>query len=161
MEQICALAGGPCIYIGRDMKTSHRGLGITEEEWKANLERRSKRLMRMAFWNQSGRSSWSYLNAFVERSWKRRRLGLVCDLRFRRQSYLDREQIHPPHEYLIAVVVRTCRPTDGYASRATGGPVARLLLASDRYCLELPPMWPPGSGTLYRHHERSLLFNAA
>ena len=37
VDQICALAGGPCIYIGRDMKTSHAGLGITEEEWDANL----------------------------------------------------------------------------------------------------------------------------
>lgn len=37
VDQICALAGGPCIYIGRDMKTSHTGLGITEEEWAASL----------------------------------------------------------------------------------------------------------------------------
>lgn len=38
VEQVCALAGGPCIYLGRDMKTSHRGLGITEAEWEASLE---------------------------------------------------------------------------------------------------------------------------
>lgn len=38
VEQLCALAGGPCFYIGRDMKTSHRGLGITTEEWDANRE---------------------------------------------------------------------------------------------------------------------------
>jgi hemoglobin len=38
VEQVCALAGGPCIYLGRDMKTSHRGLGITAAEWEANLE---------------------------------------------------------------------------------------------------------------------------
>jgi hemoglobin len=37
VEQICALAGGPCIYLGRDMTTSHRGLGITAEEWDAYL----------------------------------------------------------------------------------------------------------------------------
>ena len=37
VDQMCALAGGPCIYIGRDMKTSHAGLGITEEEWDSNL----------------------------------------------------------------------------------------------------------------------------
>ncbi len=36
VEQLCALAGGPCIYLGRDMKTSHHGLGITEAEWEAN-----------------------------------------------------------------------------------------------------------------------------
>jgi hemoglobin len=38
VDQICALAGGPCVYIGRDMKTSHAGLGITEAEWEANLK---------------------------------------------------------------------------------------------------------------------------
>jgi hemoglobin len=37
VELICALAGGPCLYLGRDMTTSHRGLGITAEEWDAFL----------------------------------------------------------------------------------------------------------------------------
>ena len=35
VDQLCAATGGPCLYIGRDMKTSHRGLGITEADWKA------------------------------------------------------------------------------------------------------------------------------
>ncbi len=38
VDQICSLSGGPCYYMGRDMKTSHAGLRITEEEWQANLE---------------------------------------------------------------------------------------------------------------------------
>ncbi len=38
VEQLCALAGGPCTYLGRDMTTSHRGLGITEADWTANRE---------------------------------------------------------------------------------------------------------------------------
>ncbi len=33
VDQICAVTGGPCIYIGRDMKTAHKGLGITGAEW--------------------------------------------------------------------------------------------------------------------------------
>jgi hemoglobin len=37
VDQICTLAGGPCFYIGRDMKTSHAGLRITEAEWDANM----------------------------------------------------------------------------------------------------------------------------
>jgi len=37
VDQICALAGGPCFYIGRDMKTSHAGLAITEQDWDINL----------------------------------------------------------------------------------------------------------------------------
>jgi hemoglobin len=37
VDQLCALAGGPCVYIGRDMKTTHAGLQINEEEWQANM----------------------------------------------------------------------------------------------------------------------------
>ena len=33
LDQLCAATGGPCYYIGRDMKTAHKGLGITEEDW--------------------------------------------------------------------------------------------------------------------------------
>jgi hemoglobin len=33
LDQLCAATGGPCIYIGRDMKTAHKGLGITEDDW--------------------------------------------------------------------------------------------------------------------------------
>lgn len=35
LDQFCAATGGPCVYTGRDMKTSHMGLGITEAEWDA------------------------------------------------------------------------------------------------------------------------------
>jgi hemoglobin len=35
LDQFCAAAGGPCVYMGRDMKTTHRGLGITEADWDA------------------------------------------------------------------------------------------------------------------------------
>jgi hemoglobin len=44
VEQICSLAGGQCVYTGRDMKTSHAGLGITEGEWQATLEHASAAL---------------------------------------------------------------------------------------------------------------------
>jgi hemoglobin len=36
-DQLCAMAGGPCLYVGRDMKTVHGGLGITAQEWAANM----------------------------------------------------------------------------------------------------------------------------
>ncbi len=35
VDQFCAAAGGPCLYTGRDMKTSHKGLGITADDWDA------------------------------------------------------------------------------------------------------------------------------
>ena len=34
-ELLCADAGGPCIYVGRDMKTAHIGLKMGETEWTA------------------------------------------------------------------------------------------------------------------------------
>src|ERR1043165_4337480 len=33
IDQLCAATGGPCVYTGRDMKTTHKGLGITESDW--------------------------------------------------------------------------------------------------------------------------------
>jgi hemoglobin len=36
-DQLCAMTGGPCAYIGRDMKTTHSGLGISPEEWTTNM----------------------------------------------------------------------------------------------------------------------------
>lgn len=33
VDLICAKTGGPCYYLGRDMKTTHTGLGITEDDW--------------------------------------------------------------------------------------------------------------------------------
>jgi hemoglobin len=33
LDQLCMATGGPCIYIGRSMKASHEGLGITEDDW--------------------------------------------------------------------------------------------------------------------------------
>jgi len=34
VDQLCEVTGGPCYYIGRTMKASHPGLGITEDDWK-------------------------------------------------------------------------------------------------------------------------------
>ena len=33
IDQLCAATGGPCAYTGRDMKTSHKGMGISESDW--------------------------------------------------------------------------------------------------------------------------------
>ncbi len=34
---VCQVTGGPCKYVGRDMKTSHARLNITGKEWQAML----------------------------------------------------------------------------------------------------------------------------
>lgn len=33
VDQLCAATGGPCFYTGRDMRTAHKGLGISESDW--------------------------------------------------------------------------------------------------------------------------------
>jgi hemoglobin len=33
VDQLCQATGGPCVYIGRDMKTAHAGLGIGGSDW--------------------------------------------------------------------------------------------------------------------------------
>jgi hemoglobin len=38
VDQICEATGGPCKYTGRDMKSSHTGMMITEAEWTATVE---------------------------------------------------------------------------------------------------------------------------
>jgi hemoglobin len=38
VEFLCKATGGSCVYIGRDMKTVHKGLGITEEDWKQSVK---------------------------------------------------------------------------------------------------------------------------
>ena len=37
LNLLCQTTGGPCIYTGRDMKTSHKGLGITEADWTTSV----------------------------------------------------------------------------------------------------------------------------
>jgi len=34
IDFLCASAGGPLLYTGRDMVTSHRGMGITTDDWE-------------------------------------------------------------------------------------------------------------------------------
>ena len=38
VDQLCAATGGPCVYVGRDMKTTHAGLGITEKDWEVSVK---------------------------------------------------------------------------------------------------------------------------
>jgi hemoglobin len=37
IDFLCANTGGPCLYLGQDMKAAHKGLRITEGEWKASV----------------------------------------------------------------------------------------------------------------------------
>ena len=43
-DQICQAAGGPCSYLGKDMKVTHAGMKITDAEWNATVENLVKAL---------------------------------------------------------------------------------------------------------------------
>ncbi len=43
-DQICDATGGPCSYLGRDMKTTHTGMNVAEAEWNATVENLVKAL---------------------------------------------------------------------------------------------------------------------
>jgi hemoglobin len=38
IDQICEVSGGPCKYTGKDMKTTHAGMGITDADFNALVE---------------------------------------------------------------------------------------------------------------------------
>ena len=38
VDQICEASGGPCKYTGRDMKTAHAGMGISNADFDALVE---------------------------------------------------------------------------------------------------------------------------
>ena len=38
IDYLCSSAGGPMYYTGRDMKTSHKGMKISENDWSIFLQ---------------------------------------------------------------------------------------------------------------------------
>lgn len=38
VDQICSASGGPCKYKGKDMKTAHKGMGISDANFTALVE---------------------------------------------------------------------------------------------------------------------------
>ena len=44
VDQICQATGGPCTYTGRDMKTAHKGMGITDADFNALVQDLQKSL---------------------------------------------------------------------------------------------------------------------
>jgi len=44
VDQLCAATGGPCTYTGRDMRTAHKGMGITDADFNALVEDLTKSL---------------------------------------------------------------------------------------------------------------------
>lgn len=43
-DQICDATGGPCAYLGKDMKATHTGMKITDAEWNATVDNLTRAL---------------------------------------------------------------------------------------------------------------------
>jgi hemoglobin len=41
VNYLCAAAGGPVFYTGRDLKTSHKGLGVSVSDWEVFMRHAS------------------------------------------------------------------------------------------------------------------------
>lgn len=48
IDYLCAKAGGPVYYTGRDMRTAHVGMNITEDDWSVFLEHAGNTLSALA-----------------------------------------------------------------------------------------------------------------
>jgi hemoglobin len=44
VQQICQASGGPCLYTGRDMKSAHRGMGVSGRHFNALVQDLGKSL---------------------------------------------------------------------------------------------------------------------
>jgi len=49
-DQICEVSGGPCKYTGKDMKTTHQGMDITNADFDALVEDLTITLDKFRFW---------------------------------------------------------------------------------------------------------------
>jgi len=38
LDYLCAKSGGPTFYLGKDMKTAHEGLAISDSEWNLAMD---------------------------------------------------------------------------------------------------------------------------
>lgn len=38
IDYLCQSAGGPLLYTGRDNKTSHKGMGVSESDWEIFMD---------------------------------------------------------------------------------------------------------------------------
>jgi hypothetical protein len=67
VDQICSLAGGPCYYMGRDMKNSHAGLKIPKPNGRQIWNLPGKPFSAMASTVESRRSFCRYSRALRTR----------------------------------------------------------------------------------------------
>jgi hemoglobin len=54
LDYICAVAGGPTLYLGQDMKTAHAGLQISSAEWQIAMEHAERAIAKLGVREREG-----------------------------------------------------------------------------------------------------------
>ena len=72
VDFIAAAAGGPTIYLGRDMKISHRGMGITKADYAAFIRCLSVTLDTFKVPELSAVKLWPLPPPWNRKSWRAR-----------------------------------------------------------------------------------------
>jgi hemoglobin len=62
-EQICVIAGGPCHYTGKDMKTAHTGMGVHGFDFDALIEDFTKAMQTLGIGDRDQRELLDKLQA--------------------------------------------------------------------------------------------------
>jgi len=75
IEFLCASAGGPLYYVGRDMKSSHRGMGISESDWKAFIGHLEATLDKFQVPAKERAEVLTFVESTKRTSWNSRRLA--------------------------------------------------------------------------------------
>lgn len=96
VERLCALAGGPCIYLSRDMKTSHRGRGPRKPSGRPTVSTHFMFCKSTESASPNKVSSWSCSSATAGRSLKPR---------MNRGLSGSSIQVHRAHERLVACII--------------------------------------------------------
>jgi hemoglobin len=61
LDFLCASMGGPVIYLGREMKTLHEGMGISDADWEVLMRHARKTLDDLGIAEPEGKEVLSFL----------------------------------------------------------------------------------------------------
>lgn len=63
VDFLCASGGGPLYYTGRDMATSHKGMGISEGDWQIFIGHVSATLDRLSVLAQEKKEALAFIDS--------------------------------------------------------------------------------------------------
>jgi hemoglobin len=55
VDYLCAMSGGPVLYLGQDMKTAHAGLEISSSEWEIAMDHVQRAISKLKLPDSEGK----------------------------------------------------------------------------------------------------------